>query len=91
MKVLMFQARRFWFRSFQQTLETVEQVGVEVKVTGQLIIHCHPSDLGVFVGLDVLVGLGVLVGSGVSVGGASQVILQTSLPSSPFLWWPGRW
>ena len=44
MKLLMFQAKRFWFRSFRRTLETVKDVDVETKVTDVAVIFIHAED-----------------------------------------------
>jgi hypothetical protein len=46
MKLLMFQAKRFWFRSFSKTLEFVEdqQVEHEVQDTAVIFIHAEPQD-----------------------------------------------
>jgi hypothetical protein len=41
MKLLMFQAKRFWFRSFQRTLETAKEVEVEEKVSDAAVIFIH--------------------------------------------------
>jgi hypothetical protein len=41
MKLLMFQAKRFHFRSFQRTLETVKEVDVEETVTDAAVIFFH--------------------------------------------------
>lgn len=41
MKLLMFQARRFWFRSFQRVLETVKEVDAEAEVTDAAVIFLH--------------------------------------------------
>ncbi len=41
MKLLMFQAKRFWFRTFQRVLETVEEMEVETQVTDAAVIFCH--------------------------------------------------
>jgi hypothetical protein len=41
MKLLMFQAKRFHFRSFQRTLETVEEVDVEETVSDAAVIFFH--------------------------------------------------
>ena len=79
MKLLTFQAGRFWVRAFQRTMETVEQV--DAKVDNSLVPsqskRLPKSAESLFVdlrrhghplGLDVLVGLGALVGLGVCVG-----------------------
>jgi hypothetical protein len=44
MKLLMFQAKRFWFRSFQRTLDTVTEVDVEVEVAGAAVVFLHAED-----------------------------------------------
>ncbi len=41
MKLLMFQAKRFWFHSFERTLEAVEEVDVETEVTEAAVIFVH--------------------------------------------------
>ena len=41
MRLLMFQAKRFHFRSFQRTLETVEEVDVEETVSDAAVIFFH--------------------------------------------------
>jgi len=41
MKLLMFQARRFWYRSFQRTLETAEKADVEAQVNDAAVIFLH--------------------------------------------------
>jgi hypothetical protein len=41
MKLLMFQARRFWYRSFQRTLETAEKVDVEAQVNDAAVVFLH--------------------------------------------------
>jgi len=40
-KLLMFQAMRFWFRSFKRTLETVEEVDVQTEVIDAAVIFIH--------------------------------------------------
>jgi hypothetical protein len=40
----MFQAKRFWFRSFQRTLDTVTEVDVEVEVAGAAVVFLHAED-----------------------------------------------
>lgn len=41
MKLLMFQARRFWFRSFSKTLDFVEDQEVEQEVRDAAVIFLH--------------------------------------------------
>lgn len=41
MKLLMFQAKRFWFRSFSKTLEFVEDQEVEQEVRDAAVIFIH--------------------------------------------------
>jgi hypothetical protein len=41
MKLLMFQAKRFWFRSFSKTLESAEDVSVEQEVLDVAVIFVH--------------------------------------------------
>lgn len=41
MKLLMFQAKRFWFRSFSKTLEFVEDQEVEQEVRDAAVIFLH--------------------------------------------------
>jgi len=41
MRLLMFQAKRFHFRSFQRTLETVKEVDVEETVSDAAVIFFH--------------------------------------------------
>jgi hypothetical protein len=40
-KLLMFQAKRFWFRSFSKTLESVEDVSVEQELNDVAVIFIH--------------------------------------------------
>jgi len=46
MKLLMFQAKRFWFRSFSKTLEFVEDQTVEEEIrdAAVIFIHAEPQD-----------------------------------------------
>jgi hypothetical protein len=41
MKLLMFQAKRFWFRSFSKTLTSVEDVSVEQELGDVAVIFIH--------------------------------------------------
>ena len=41
MKLLMFQAKRFWFRSFQRTLETVKEADIEAEVVDAAVVFLH--------------------------------------------------
>lgn len=41
MKLLMFQAKRFWFKSFSKTLEQVEDAAVEQEVLDAAVIFVH--------------------------------------------------
>ncbi len=41
MKLLMFQAKRFWFRSFSKTLDSVEDQDVEEEVRDAAVIFIH--------------------------------------------------
>ena len=41
MKLLMFQAKRFWFRSFSKTLESAEDVSVERELHDVAVIFVH--------------------------------------------------
>ncbi len=41
MKLLMFQAKRFWFRSFSRTLESVAEQDVEEEVRDAAVIFIH--------------------------------------------------
>jgi hypothetical protein len=41
MKLLMFQARRFWFRSFSKTLDSVEEQDVEEDVRDAAVVFIH--------------------------------------------------
>lgn len=38
MKLLMFQAKRFWWKSFSKTLEDVSDVDVEETVTDTVVV-----------------------------------------------------
>lgn len=48
MKLLMFQAKRFWYRSFSKTLDFVEDQEVEGEVhnAAVIFIHAEPADEG---------------------------------------------
>lgn len=41
MRLLMFQARRFWWKSFVKTLENVEDVAVEEEVAEAVVVFMH--------------------------------------------------
>ncbi|HID63431.1 MAG TPA: hypothetical protein EYP49_11940, partial [Anaerolineae bacterium] len=41
MKLLMFQARRFWYRPFSKTLEQAEDASGEEEVPGAAVIFVH--------------------------------------------------
>jgi len=41
MKLLMFQAKKFWFRPFQRRLETVKETDIEAKVENAAVIFVH--------------------------------------------------
>ena len=41
MKLLIFQARRFWWKSFSQTLPDVDQVDVEQEVSDAVVVFLH--------------------------------------------------
>jgi hypothetical protein len=43
-KLLMFQAKRFWWKSFSKTLEDVPDVDVEETVTGAVIVFLHAEE-----------------------------------------------
>lgn len=44
MKLLMFEAKRFWWKSFSKTLEDVPQVHVEETVTDAVVIFLHAEE-----------------------------------------------
>jgi len=44
MKLLMFQARRFWFRSFSKTLESVPDQEVEREIPDAAVIFIHAEE-----------------------------------------------
>ncbi len=44
MKLLMFQAKRFWWKSFSKTLEGVPDVNVEESVTDAVIVFLHVEE-----------------------------------------------
>ena len=41
MRLLMFQAKRFWWKSFSKTLDDVEDVQAEVAVTDAVVVFLH--------------------------------------------------
>ena len=41
MRLLMFQAKRFWWKSFSKTLDDVEDVQAEVAVTDAVVVFMH--------------------------------------------------
>ena len=41
MKLLMFQAKRFWFHSYHRALETVAEVDVETEVNDAAVVFLH--------------------------------------------------
>jgi hypothetical protein len=43
-KLLMFEARRFWWKSFSKTLEDVPQVDVEKTVTDAVVVFLHAEE-----------------------------------------------
>jgi hypothetical protein len=44
MKLLMFQAKRFWWKSFSKTLEDPPDVDVEETVTEAVVVFLHAED-----------------------------------------------
>ncbi len=41
MRLLMFQAKRFWWKSFSKTLESVEDIAAEEEVTDAVVVFMH--------------------------------------------------
>lgn len=41
MRLLMFQAKRFWWKSFSKTLENVEDIQAEDQVTDAVVVFMH--------------------------------------------------
>jgi hypothetical protein len=41
MRLLMFQAKRFWWKSFSKTLDEVEDIQAEEEVTETIVVYMH--------------------------------------------------